>query len=140
MGILGELAAAPVEARCLTFGLPETNVVARVPILFDEDMDYRELTPDEALARIQSGKAVVLDVRTWPEWVTGHIPGAVHIPLDQLTSRYSELDPDAETVVVCAHGIRSAAASQWLLQAGFEQVANMRHGMVRWNGPVQTGA
>jgi rhodanese-related sulfurtransferase len=108
--------------------------------IFIDDMHYRELTPDEALARLQSGQTVVLDVRTWPEWISGHIPGAVHIPLDDLTSRYRELDPDAETVVVCAHGIRSAAASQWLLQAGFERVANMRHGMSRWNGPVRTGS
>lgn len=104
-----------------------------------EEMDYHELTPDQARALHESGQVVVLDVRTLPEWIGGHIPGAIHIPLDELTARYSELDPDVETVVVCAHGIRSAAASQWLLRAGFEKVANMRHGMCRWAGPVETG-
>jgi rhodanese-related sulfurtransferase len=98
---------------------------------------YSELSPEEALERCQSGETVVLDVRTPPEWHGGHIPGAVHIPLDELIARYQELDPEVETIVVCAHGIRSAAAGQWLAQAGFERVFNLRHGMSRWPGPVE---
>jgi rhodanese-related sulfurtransferase len=100
-------------------------------------MAYRELTPQEALERFESGEAVVLDVRTVPEWNGGRIPGATHIPLDELTARYHELDPDAETLVVCAHGVRSAAAGQWLVQVGFERVANVRRGMSAWPGPVE---
>src|SRR4051794_8789142 len=99
-------------------------------------MPYREVTPEDALERYRSGEVVVLDVRTPAEWHGGHIPDAVHIPLDELTSRYQELDPDAETLVVCAHGIRSGAAGQWLAQAGFQDVANVRYGMSRWPGPV----
>ena len=62
-------------------------------------MSYRELTPTEALERYHSGEVVVLDVRTDPEWHAGHIPGAVHIPLHELASRWQELDPEAETLV-----------------------------------------
>lgn len=100
-------------------------------------MPYRELTPQEALARYQSGEAVVVDVRTLSEWRGGHIPGATHIPLHELPARYQELDPEAEVLVVCAHGIRSAAAGQWLAQVGFENVANVRRGMSAWPGPVE---
>jgi rhodanese-related sulfurtransferase len=104
-------------------------------------MAYREILPEEAAAQHARGEVVVLDVRTLPEWVGGHIPGAVHIPLDELVGRYQELDPDARTLVVCAHGIRSAAAGQWLSEAaGFESVANVRHGMSRWEGPVEYGS
>jgi rhodanese-related sulfurtransferase len=81
----------------------------------------------------------MLDVRTYPEWIGGHVPGARHIPLDELASRYQELDPDAETLVICAHGVRSAAAGQWLVQMGFEHVSNVRYGMCRWRGPVELG-
>ncbi|MFN3653292.1 MAG: rhodanese-like domain-containing protein [Armatimonadota bacterium] len=102
-------------------------------------MSYRELSPEEGHARVASGEVVVLDVRTLPEWRGGHIPGAVHIPLDELTGRYQELDPEAETLVVCAHGIRSAAAGQWLVQAGFDRIANLRYGMSAWPGPVERG-
>ena len=103
-------------------------------------MPYQELAPAEALERYERGEFVVLDVRTMPEWIGARIPGATHIPLDELTARYQELDPDAETLVVCAHGIRSAAAGQWLAQAGFEHVYNLRHGISRWPGPLEGGS
>jgi rhodanese-related sulfurtransferase len=102
-------------------------------------MAYGEVDPQEALRRYESGEPVILDVRTPVEWAGAHIPGAVHIPLDELTRRYQELDPDAETIVVCAHGIRSAAAGQWLSEAGFECVLNLRHGLSRWPGPIRSG-
>jgi rhodanese-related sulfurtransferase len=102
-------------------------------------MSYKESNPEQALERYRSGEVTVLDVRTDREWHGGHIPGAVHIPLDELTRRYQELDPDVETLVICAHGVRSAAAGQWLADAGFADVANVRHGMSRWPGPVEAG-
>ncbi|HTE21274.1 MAG TPA: rhodanese-like domain-containing protein [Armatimonadota bacterium] len=102
-------------------------------------MSYREITPDEAAARHREGGVVIVDVRTLPEWIGGHIPGAVHIVLDDLPARHGELDPEAETLVICQHGIRSAHASLWLSQMGFEAVVNVRQGMSRWRGPVETG-
>jgi rhodanese-related sulfurtransferase len=102
-------------------------------------LPYQELLPEEALHRCAAGDVVLLDVRTRPEWRAGHVPGALHIPLDELTARHEELDPDAEILVVCAHGIRSAAAAQWLLQAGFENVANVRYGLSAWPAPLARG-
>jgi rhodanese-related sulfurtransferase len=43
----------------------------------------------------------VLDVRPWPEYAAGHLPGAVHIPLDQLAERLAELPRDREVVAYC---------------------------------------
>jgi rhodanese-related sulfurtransferase len=103
----------------------------------EDDVAYREITPDEALQRYHAGDVVILDVRTLPEWHGARIPGAVHIPLDQLTARYQELDPERETFVICGHGVRSAAAGQWLSQAGFENIGNIRYGMSGWAGPVE---
>ncbi len=102
-------------------------------------MAYIEITPNQALEQYLAGEVVILDVRTPPEWRGGHIPGAVHIPLDELTARYQELDPEKETLVVCAHGIRSASAGYWLSEVGFEKVRNIRHGMSGWDGPVEFG-
>jgi rhodanese-related sulfurtransferase len=103
-------------------------------------MAYRELLPAEALARFEAGGVVLLDVRTPLEWQGARVPGSVHIPLDELTVRCEELDPAAETLVLCAHGVRSAAAGQWLAQAGFENVANVRYGLSRWPGRIEVGA
>lgn len=99
----------------------------------------RQITPSQALECYLEGEVVLLDVRTLPEWRAGHIPNALHIPLDEMTARYQELDPDVETLVICQHGVRSEAVAAWLAQMGFENVANVRQGMSAWDGPVETG-
>lgn len=73
---------------------------------------------------------VVLDVREPVEWQYGHIEGAVHIPLSTLPMRHTEL-PDAQTLVVCKVGGRSAQAVMWLQQQGREAV-NLGGGMLDW--------
>lgn len=75
--------------------------------------------------------AALLDVREDDEWEAGHAPGALHIPLGQLTGRLGEL-PEGEIVVVCRSGGRSARAVAWLNQNGFETV-NLDGGMQAWS-------
>lgn len=76
---------------------------------------------------------VVLDVREPYEWADGHIDGALHIPLGELPARVGELDPQARTLVVCHVGARSARATAWLYQQGFD-AANLAGGMDAWEG------
>lgn len=89
-------------------------------------------------------KVQVLDVRE-PEEFTGplgRIPGAVLIPLGELSERTQELKKDQPVVAVCRAGGRSAQATLMLLQAGFIKVANLPGGMLRWRGeghPVEGG-
>jgi rhodanese-related sulfurtransferase len=76
--------------------------------------------------------AVVVDVREHDEWVAGHAPNAIHIPLGELPARLDELPETDDTVgVVCRMGGRSARAVQWLVQQGYD-VANVEGGMVAW--------
>jgi sulfur-carrier protein adenylyltransferase/sulfurtransferase len=99
-----------------------------------------DLTPDEVLARLAAAEPPrIVDVRTPMEYAGRHIPGAVLIPIDELAARVQELDPEEELVVVCEHGIRSAAAVEYLTRLGYEQCANMRQGMCAWRGPVRAG-
>jgi rhodanese-related sulfurtransferase len=72
----------------------------------------------------------VLDVREPVEWSYGHIEGAVHIPLGELTHRLAEV-PDGQTLVVCKVGGRSAQAVAWLTQQGRDAV-NLDGGMLDW--------
>ena len=72
----------------------------------------------------------VLDVREDVEWAAGHIEGAVHIPLSELPARLADV-PDAQTLVVCKVGGRSAQATMWLAQQGYE-VVNLDGGMLDW--------
>lgn len=72
----------------------------------------------------------VLDVREPAEWQAGHIEGAVHVPLGELTERLAEV-PEGQTLVVCKVGGRSAQATGWLAQQG-RDVVNLDGGMLDW--------
>jgi rhodanese-related sulfurtransferase len=80
---------------------------------------------------LPDGLAVV-DVREPEEWEAGHIDGAVHIPLSELLARLGDL-PDAQTLVVCKVGGRSAQAVAYLAQQGYD-VVNLDGGMLDWHG------
>jgi NADPH-dependent 2,4-dienoyl-CoA reductase/sulfur reductase-like enzyme/rhodanese-related sulfurtransferase len=64
--------------------------------------------------------AQILDVRTSDEFVTGHLPEAIHIPHTELRERLGELDRDRPVRVLCASGVRSAIAHRLLTQEGFD--------------------
>src|SRR6476659_5615788 len=99
-----------------------------------------DLMPDELLARLEGPDSPrVVDVRTPQEYAGRHIPGADLIPIDEFAARVQELDPEEEVVLVCEHGIRSAAAAGYLTQLGYTKCANMRYGMSQWRGPVKAG-
>ncbi len=101
---------------------------------------YRVVTPAEVAEAASGGDApLLLDVRTPGEYRSHRIPGAVLIPVDELSRRYQELDPDRPTVCVCEHGVRSEAAAAFLARQDFADVSTMRGGMARWDGPVERG-
>ncbi|MFG3437275.1 ArsR/SmtB family transcription factor [Nonomuraea sp. NPDC047897] len=60
-----------------------------------------EVTREQLRARVEAGDVVVLDVRPVEEYLAGHIPGAVSIPVAELADRIDELPADAEIVVYC---------------------------------------
>ena len=88
---------------------------------------------DSAQARqlVQAG-ARLIDVRTPSEFAAGHIPGAINIPLQQLDSRLTELQPKETPVVLyCRSGNRSGSAARMLKNAGFAEVHDLGP-MSRW--------
>ncbi|MCX6142611.1 MAG: rhodanese-like domain-containing protein [Ignavibacteriales bacterium] len=85
--------------------------------------------------RIQTNLGVLLlDVRTEKEWRQGHIKGAHHIPLHELTRRSSELDKhkNREIICYCQTGNRSISAALRLKRLGFS-TASMKGGIAEWN-------
>jgi len=75
---------------------------------------------------------VVIDVRGRTEWDTGHIPGAMHIPLAQLQDRIKEVPTDQPVAVHCQGGGRSAIAASVLEAAGRLEVSNVTGGFGEW--------
>ncbi len=87
----------------------------------------------------------IIDVRETAEFngPLGHVPGAKLIPLGSLIEKVSVLDKDKPVVVVCRSGARSAQATLMLGKAGFDKVANLSGGMLRWRAqrlPLEGGA
>ncbi|MFI6324679.1 rhodanese-like domain-containing protein [Nonomuraea sp. NPDC050556] len=85
----------------------------------------------EIEAREVPADAYLLDVREQDEWVAGHAPEAVHIPLGQLQARVEEVPADQTVYVVCRVGGRSAQAAAWLNHIGRDAI-NVGGGMQSW--------
>ena len=77
---------------------------------------------------------VVLDVRSEAEYATGHVPGAINIPHDQLPARLNEIRSrdNAEFVVYCETGRRAAVAQSLLQKEGFLNVRHLEGDMAQW--------
>lgn len=103
---------------------------------------YQDLKAEECQRILEEHPDTpVVDVRTAGEYASGHIPGAVLIPVDDLPKRMAEISRSAELVIVhCAAGGRSAAACEYLSQQGYLNLANMIGGMGAWKGPRESGA
>ena len=92
--------------------------------------DYERITPRELKEKLDDGdRPEILDVRESWEFELARIEGSTLIPLSELPDRFRELDPAAETVVVCHHGSRSAYATRALAQTGFRKVLNLEGGL-----------
>lgn len=96
--------------------------------------DIGAIEPAALKARLDRGERVfILDVREPSEISLAPFPGATHIPMGDIPSRLTELDPDLETVVVCHHGVRSAQVVMYLARLGFEHVLNLSGGIDAWS-------
>src|ERR671911_1985081 len=92
--------------------------------------DYETIAPRELKERLDAGiRPELLDVREPWEFELARIEGSKLIPMGELSERVSELDPAAETVVICHHGSRSAYVTQALERAGFPKVLNLEGGL-----------
>lgn len=101
-------------------------------------MDY-EITPREFARRRQGGEELLLlDVREPWERETAAIADSVHIPMGDVPSRLQEIDPDATIVVVCHHGVRSLAVTDFLRKQGYESVQSLAGGIHRWSVEVDS--
>jgi rhodanese-related sulfurtransferase len=91
----------------------------------------KRISVEEAYQLFQDG-VFVLDVRTPEEWITGHIPGATLIPLDELAVRSGELPVGEPILIYCRSGNRSLEAMNMLGSVGFRDLSSMDGGIKDW--------
>jgi adenylyltransferase/sulfurtransferase len=108
------------------------GVQPQAPVASEGDIDVVDVK-----AKIDRAEPFVLiDVREPHEWQIGHIPYAKLIPLGELPKRVNELNTADEIVAHCKSGVRSAKAVDFLKQAGFKKVRNMKGGILAWSDKV----
>jgi len=86
--------------------------------------------------------ALIVDVREYREFETLRAPGAVLLPLAEFVDRHRELPADRPLLLLCRSGARSMRATAFLVQQGFDDVANVEGGMIAWKNaglPVRSG-
>lgn len=95
--------------------------------------DIAEVTRDELLRRLEAGDVTVVDVRPGEEYLAGHIPGAVSIPVDELAERLAEL-PAGTTIVAYCRGSYCVMAHEAVrtLTAEGLPAARLIDGMLEW--------
>ena len=106
-------------------------VVGGVFIAFMLFKRLGQISSARARELVQAG-AKLVDVRSAAEFASGHIPGAVNVPVGELGSKLKSLgEKDKPVIVYCASGTRSAMARSVLKGQGFAQVFNLGS-MSRW--------
>ena len=93
-----------------------------------------EVSPQDAAAKLNSGEAVIVDVRDQAEWDGGHIPGANHMSRSTIELDIEEKVPDPNAMIIChcGGGGRSALAAESLKKMGYKNVRSMAGGLKAW--------
>jgi rhodanese-related sulfurtransferase len=100
----------------------------------------KQITPQqlhERLSDTAARKPLLLDVREPWEFQICNLPGSLLMPMQTVPARHTELDPNAETVVICHHGARSMQAAMFLESAGFARLHNLTGGLDAWARTVE---
>ena len=102
-----------------------------------EQSGVPEITVTELKSQLDAGEPLfVLDVREPHEYDICRLDGTTLIPLGQLPSRVNELNSADDIVVHCKSGMRSAKAVNFLQQAGFRKVKNLKGGILAWSDQI----
>jgi rhodanese-related sulfurtransferase len=104
----------------------------------------REVDVDEARRKLESGKARLIDVREESEWAAGHARGAQHMGKGIIERDVEQSVPhkNAELILYCGGGFRSALATDNLQKMGYTNVSSMAGGWRAWQAagaPVESG-
>jgi rhodanese-related sulfurtransferase len=91
-----------------------------------------EISVQDAAALLDSGEAVLVDVREPHEWDAGRIPGARHLQMEHLASQAETIPRDAQVIFQCRLGNRSAMAAQAFRASGYDALS-MAGGIEAWH-------
>ena len=105
----------------------------------------REISVEETRTKLERGKAKLIDVREESEWAAGHVRGAQHMGKGIIERDIEKKIPDqnAEIILYCGGGYRSALTADALQRMGYTNVSSMKGGWRAWQedaGPIERGS
>ena len=101
---------------------------------------YRQISMDEAVKMMRDEKNyIILDVRRPDEYASGHIPGAINVPNEEIgTAEIAELPDKSQLILVyCRSGRRSKEAAEKLAKLGYTNIVEIG-GILDWTGEIET--
>lgn len=108
--------------------------------IFNSFEEVRQLISEYSIEDLQYKMAhnqdfILIDIREDHEWLTGHIPSAIHLKKGNLTTEISQIVPDKnqEIILYCAIGFRSALSALELENIGYTNVYSLYGGIIRWD-------
>ncbi|MDH5324238.1 MAG: rhodanese-like domain-containing protein [Gammaproteobacteria bacterium] len=93
----------------------------------------KEIDAPQLVQWLEQEDVQVLDVREMREISQGTIENALFMPLATVPMRLQEINKEGTVVVICRSGARSAQACMFLQQNGFDNVHNLRGGVISWS-------
>ena len=100
-------------------------------------------SPQQVVQLMNHEDSLILDIRENQEYQDGHIADSLHIPMSEVKNRLSELEKykQSQVVVSCRSGHRSARICSLLKKKGFDNIFNLRGGIMAWQSdklPITT--
>lgn len=122
-----------MQALSRTTLLASLLLILATPITY---ADYKgELDQTQAQARISAGTITTLDVRSEEEFTSGHVPGAINVPHNQIEAHLNQIQhlKDKPVLIYCRSGRRAAMAETTLTALGFTQIYHLEGDMQGWS-------
>ena len=91
----------------------------------------RQVVSQDLSQRVLAGEIVVIDVRTTSEFRSGHIPGSINIPMDEVESRLEDVPKGRPVLMVCQSGRRSELVRDQI-RGKLDQLSCIDGGFVEW--------
>jgi len=98
------------------------------------NIKYQTISPDNAYNELKEDKSIIiLDVRTYEEYISGHILGSILLPLDEMNETVLSVvtNKNIKIFVYCRSGNRSKIAAKELIELGYTNVYDLG-GIVNW--------
>ncbi|MDQ2746712.1 MAG: rhodanese-like domain-containing protein [Acidobacteriota bacterium] len=92
----------------------------------------KQISVEQAKKETEKENIQFIDVRTEAEYLSGHAPGTINLPLDSLEQNLSKLDKSKPVYVICQTGRRSQKGAEMLEKKGFKDLYNIEGGTSAW--------